>query len=156
MLVHGISMDGRTVLHSWKEIANYTGRGIRTIQRYEANFGFPIHRPAGRERSAVLAFSDEVDGWLSKSPTRGVVAEILQRKLTNEQVMIRRRPYVTMAANAKRSRETAEAIYQSCMRQATQLQVLIEKLEETQKARRKLSAKSAKHEIPPRAESTRK
>ena len=61
---------GRRVLHSWKEISSYTGRGVRTIQRYETQFGFPIHRPAGSPRSAVLAFTDEVDGWLAGSPTR--------------------------------------------------------------------------------------
>ena len=60
----------RRVLHSWKEISNYTGRGVRTIQRYEVQLGFPIHRPAGSPRSAVLAFSDEVDVWLSRSPMR--------------------------------------------------------------------------------------
>ena len=61
----------RCVLHSWKEISNYTGRGVRTIQRYEVQLGFPIHRPAGSPRSAVLAFSDEVDAWLNRSPVRG-------------------------------------------------------------------------------------
>ena len=61
---------GRRVLHSWKEISGYTGRGVRTIQRYETQFGFPIHRPAGSPRSAVLAFSDEIDGWLAGTPKR--------------------------------------------------------------------------------------
>ena len=61
----------RRVLHSWKDISNYTGRGVRTIQRYEVQLGFPIHRPAGSPRSAVLAFSDEVDAWLNRSPVRG-------------------------------------------------------------------------------------
>ena len=28
------------------------------------------HRPAGSPRSAVLAFSDEIDRWLASSPTR--------------------------------------------------------------------------------------
>jgi len=60
----------RRVLHSWKEISSYAGRGVRTIQRYEVQLGFPIHRPAGSSRSAVLAFTDEVDGWLNNSPTR--------------------------------------------------------------------------------------
>jgi len=60
----------RRVLHSWKEISSYTGRGVRTIQRYEVQFGFPVHRPAGSPRSAVLAFTDEIDRWLAGSPTR--------------------------------------------------------------------------------------
>ena len=63
------SSNGR-VLHSWKEIAVYMGRGVRTIQRYEARLGLPVRRPNGAPRSAVLAFSNEIDQWLAKSPTR--------------------------------------------------------------------------------------
>lgn len=69
-----LSTAGRHVLHSWKEISNYTGRGVRTIQRYEVLLGFPIHRPSGSPRSSVLAFSDEVDAWFSRSPMRAEVA----------------------------------------------------------------------------------
>ena len=60
----------RRILHSWKEIASYVGRGVRTIQRYEAQFGLPVHRPAGSSRSAVMAFSDEIDAWFSQAPTQ--------------------------------------------------------------------------------------
>ena len=58
------------ILNSWKEIASYLGRGVRTIQRYEENLGLPVHRPAGRERTAVLAFADELEQWLRNSPSR--------------------------------------------------------------------------------------
>ena len=64
-----ISNGGR-VLHSWKEIASYTGRGVRTIQRYEMQLGFPVRRPSGSSRSAVLAFTNEIDAWLAHSPKR--------------------------------------------------------------------------------------
>jgi predicted DNA-binding transcriptional regulator AlpA len=59
----------RRILHSWKEIASYVGRGVRTIQRYEVQLGLPVHRLAG-SRSAVMAFSDEIDAWLNRTPTR--------------------------------------------------------------------------------------
>jgi hypothetical protein len=62
--------SSRRVLHSWKEISSYVGRGVRTIQRYEVDLSFPIHRLSGSARSAVLAFSDEIDYWLASSPTR--------------------------------------------------------------------------------------
>ena len=38
------------VLNSWKEIASYLGRGVRTVQRYERDFRLPI-RPAARQGS---------------------------------------------------------------------------------------------------------
>jgi hypothetical protein len=52
------------ILNSWKEISNYIGRGVRTVQRWEELYGLPVHRAAGRDRSAVYALSDEVDAWL--------------------------------------------------------------------------------------------
>lgn len=63
-------MSERKILNSWKEIANYLGRGVRTVQRWEAHLGLPVHRPSGREHSAVLAFSNELDQWLDSRPMR--------------------------------------------------------------------------------------
>ena len=56
------------VLNSWKEIANYVGRGVRTVQRWEADLGMPVRRPRAKSRSAVLAMSDEIDAWLRSAP----------------------------------------------------------------------------------------
>ena len=58
------------ILNSWKEIASYLGRGVRTLQRYEEKLGLPVHRPSGRERSAVVAFADELERWLRNAPSR--------------------------------------------------------------------------------------
>jgi hypothetical protein len=63
-------MSDRKILNSWKEIAGYLGRGVRTVQRWEAQLGLPVHRPAGKDHSAVLAFSTELDQWLDSRPMR--------------------------------------------------------------------------------------
>jgi|SRR5215471_19413149 len=52
------------VLNSWKEIAAYTGRGVRTVQRWEQDLGFPVRRPRGKQRSAVIAIKEEIDQWM--------------------------------------------------------------------------------------------
>ena len=57
----------RRILNGWKEISNHIERGVRTAQRWESSLGMPVHRPALKNRSAVVAFSDELDGWLSRS-----------------------------------------------------------------------------------------
>ena len=107
------SITQRKVLHSWKDIANYTGRGVRTLQRYEVLLGFSIHRPAGRSRSAVLAFADEIDEWLGK-PTAATVPVVMEpRPLTTDQLR-ERREWLAVAANAKLSRERAQAAYEGC------------------------------------------
>lgn len=58
------------ILNSWKEIANYLGRGVRTVQRWERDLGLPVHRPKGKNRSAVLAFPEELSAWLQQTPVR--------------------------------------------------------------------------------------
>jgi hypothetical protein len=57
------------VLNSWKEIAAYLGRGVRTVQRYERDLALPVRRPRGTTRSAVIALTDELDNWLRTAPT---------------------------------------------------------------------------------------
>jgi PAS domain-containing protein len=50
-------------LNSWKEIADYLRRSVRTVQRWEARFGLPVrHRPG--ERTSVFALQAELDSWL--------------------------------------------------------------------------------------------
>jgi phage terminase Nu1 subunit (DNA packaging protein) len=60
-------MNGE-VLNSWKEIAEYMGRGVRTVQRWERELGLPVRRPRGKERSAVLALKSDLDHWLHHTP----------------------------------------------------------------------------------------
>jgi hypothetical protein len=57
------------VLHSWKEIASYVGCGVRTVQRWEHDLGLPVRRVAARERTAVIAFANEIEAWLRRAPT---------------------------------------------------------------------------------------
>lgn len=56
------------ILNSWKEIAQYLGRGVRTVQRWEAELGLPVRRPRGKRRSAVIAVSVELDRWMEHRP----------------------------------------------------------------------------------------
>jgi hypothetical protein len=57
----------RQILNGWKEISNHIERGVRTAQRWEALLGMPVHRPALKDRSAVVAFTDELDGWITRN-----------------------------------------------------------------------------------------
>lgn len=52
------------ILNGWKQIAEYLGRSVRSIQRWES-LGMPIRRPKHKNRSsAVVALSEELDAWL--------------------------------------------------------------------------------------------
>ena len=57
-------------LTGWKEIANYLGKGVRTVQRYEWQMGLPVRRPAGKARGSVVATKPELDAWVCASPIR--------------------------------------------------------------------------------------
>ncbi|MEO5741674.1 MAG: serine/threonine-protein kinase, partial [Vicinamibacterales bacterium] len=48
---------------SWKEIAAYLGRGIRTVQRWEREEGLPVHRLAHADRASVFADPTELNKW---------------------------------------------------------------------------------------------
>lgn len=52
-------------LNSWKEIAQYLDRGVRTIQRWEHGLGLPVHRIGKGKRSPVFATATELNFWLS-------------------------------------------------------------------------------------------
>jgi hypothetical protein len=53
----------QAVLGSWKEIANYLGKGVRTVQRWERYSALPVHRPSGSSKGVVIAFTEELDQW---------------------------------------------------------------------------------------------
>ncbi|MCC6857439.1 MAG: tetratricopeptide repeat protein [Bryobacterales bacterium] len=52
-----------TRLDSWKEIAAYLKRGPRTVQRWEAEEGLPVHRLPHAKLGSVYAYAHELDQW---------------------------------------------------------------------------------------------
>lgn len=57
-------------LTSWKEIARYLHAGVRTVQRYESENGFPVHRVTGNLRGSVRATTTEIDAWMNTVSVR--------------------------------------------------------------------------------------
>jgi hypothetical protein len=62
------ALEKELVLNSWKEIATYMGRGVRTVQRWERELGLPVRRPRAKSRSAVIALAADLDEWLHRAP----------------------------------------------------------------------------------------
>src|SRR5438270_4422767 len=50
-------------LESWKEIAAYLGREVRTVQLWEKGEDLPIHRQQHSKQGSVYAFKSELDVW---------------------------------------------------------------------------------------------
>ena len=53
-----------SVLTSWKDIAQYLGKGVRTVQRWESELGLPVRRTKQERKSVVLAIPAEIDAWV--------------------------------------------------------------------------------------------
>jgi tetratricopeptide (TPR) repeat protein len=59
---------GEDRLSSWKEIAAYLGRDIRTVQRWERTQRLPVHRHRHNRLSTAYAFKSELDEWWHNHP----------------------------------------------------------------------------------------
>jgi hypothetical protein len=50
-------------LESWKQIAGYLERSERTVRRWEATEGLPVHRREHEKQDTVFAFRHEIEAW---------------------------------------------------------------------------------------------
>ena len=58
------------MLSSWKEIAHFFGKGVRTVQRWEKTLDLPIHRPPGAPSNVVLARTSDLEEWMHRGSVR--------------------------------------------------------------------------------------
>jgi hypothetical protein len=58
---------GPAQLNGWKEIAAYVGRSVRTVQRWEKDFGLPVRRFGLSRPESVFALPREIDAWFLTS-----------------------------------------------------------------------------------------
>lgn len=54
-------------LESWKDIAAYLGRDVRTVQRWEKKEDMPVHRHQHEKQGSVYAYREELDAWYTAS-----------------------------------------------------------------------------------------
>jgi len=84
-------MEGKRVFDSWKEIAAYLKRSIKTCQRWERELGLPVHRQDHGPRGRIFAYKHELDRWLLE--TRHFddmivpVSELVRRKKLRRALM---------------------------------------------------------------------
>ncbi|MEO6527922.1 MAG: tetratricopeptide repeat protein [Gemmatimonadaceae bacterium] len=63
-------------LESWKQIAGYLKRGVRTARRWEREEGLPVHRHLHRVLGSVYAFRSEIDDWLRTQRAPGPLRRV--------------------------------------------------------------------------------
>src|SRR5215469_2820846 len=57
-------------LDSWKEIAAYLNRQVRTLQRWEKLENLPVHRHQHDALGSVYAYKSELDAWRNQRQLR--------------------------------------------------------------------------------------
>jgi Tol biopolymer transport system component len=60
--------DPEDRLDSWKAIATYLNRGVRTVQRWEQTDGLPVRRLSPDKKASVFAYRSELDAWWASRP----------------------------------------------------------------------------------------
>ena len=93
-------------LDSWKVIAAYLGRDVRTIRRWERAQGLPIRRIPGRRGRSVFAYAAEIDDWLRSGPAEarpgqsaaGAATSAPAATVTNRTLARRPRMWIALAA----------------------------------------------------------
>lgn len=61
-----------TVLTSWKSIAHYMSVGVRTVQRWSAERGFPVRGTGNGHKRLVIAMTEEIDEWVRSQSLHGL------------------------------------------------------------------------------------
>jgi tetratricopeptide (TPR) repeat protein len=95
-------------LNGWKEIGAYFQKNERTVKRWEHR-GLPVHRLPGGANTAVFAYADELETWLSSSrvltktatdtsPEPGVLEPDMGAESATDPEGARRFPFAALAA----------------------------------------------------------
>jgi hypothetical protein len=63
-------------LDSWKAIAAYLRRDVRTVRRWEATLGLPVGRVPGGRGASVFAYTGDLDAWLRRTKTDSDVTAV--------------------------------------------------------------------------------
>lgn len=99
-----------TVLGSWKEIAQFLGKGVRTVQRWEHELELPVHRPSTAKKGVVIAFPQELENWAKHQVNSG------NSELRHEQLQ---RMHISSALLIQRTellRKNLQKVHEQCLK----------------------------------------
>lgn len=86
-----MGQDQGRIFSSWKEIAGFLGKGVRTVQRWEKTHGLPVSRPIGCASNVVFAKEEELVRWMrNQDPHETAVADSAESQLKQFQECLAR------------------------------------------------------------------
>jgi len=127
------------ILNSWKEIASYMGRGVRTVQRWERELCLPVHRIGNGKRSPVYALVPQLKFWLTTTATHAVAVPALHNgapprlePTTLEQTQIKNSMIELSRQLIAESQNLVRAVAQASSRQQRRAEILQKRILEMQ------------------------
>jgi len=93
-------MDPEDRLDSWKEIASFLRRDVRTVQRWERNEALPVHRHQHEKLGSVFAFRSELKKWFEGRQREAPVVAA-ERQPGTERIKLAVLPFVNLSGKAE-------------------------------------------------------
>ena len=105
--------ENSVVLSSWKEIAAYLGKGVRTVQRWERELHLPVRRPVAHNKRIVIALPEELDQWIQHQLPRAAAKQKdpVQARLHDLHTLS-----TTLVAKAKQLQQSAQQLIATARR----------------------------------------
>jgi TolB-like protein len=88
------------LLDSWKEIASFFARTIRTVQRWETAENLPVYRHLHEKRSTVYAFESELMAWRDTRSLSGDQS-ILGQKTASRRLRLAVLPFANLSSGSQ-------------------------------------------------------
>lgn len=114
----GSSTTSADRLDSWKEIAAYLRRDVRTVQRWEKSEGLPVHRHQHDKLGSVYAYKAELEKWFT---TRQQQASEALHEETNGKVKLAVLPFGNLSGDPEQD-FFSDGLTEEMITQITRLQ----------------------------------
>src|SRR5215475_13518899 len=105
-------------LDSWKEIASYLRRDVRTVQRWEKKEGLPVHRHLHDKLGSIYAYRNELTEWFKARQQSGAG---LQQNGEAQKVKLAVLPFGNLS-DAKEDAYFSDGLTEEMITQITRLQ----------------------------------
>jgi TolB-like protein/Tfp pilus assembly protein PilF len=116
----GTSRNPADRLDSWKEIASYLRRDVRTVQRWEKKEGLPVYRHQHEKLGSVYAYKIELDQWFS-ARQQEVAEPLAGAGAKNEKIKLAVLPFGNLNADPEQD-YFSDGLTEEMITQLTRLQ----------------------------------
>jgi TolB-like protein len=106
-------------LDSWKEIASYLRRDVRTVQRWEKKEGLPVYRHLHDKLGSIYAYRNELTEWFNTRQQSGAGA--VQQNGEAQKVKLAVLPFGNLS-DAKEDAYFSDGLTEEMITQITRLQ----------------------------------